>query len=79
MKALLISADGSTSSLVPANGTHFTLKEAQQSVGGYVELLSLSPGERIMLFNEEGLMRQLPANAKASVIARRPIVGNVMT
>lgn len=61
-----------------------TLKEAQTIVGGYVERLVL-PDTRIMLMNEDGILRQLPINEDASLLTLPAgggighfIVGNVV-
>lgn len=54
-----------------------TLEEAQAIVGGYVEMVMLPEGDQ-MLVNEDGLMLKLPLNTVASMIAGRPIVGDVV-
>ena len=54
-----------------------SLHEAQELVGGLVELVRLSDGDQ-MLVNEEGLILGLPHNKMASEVANRPIVGNVL-
>lgn len=55
------------------------LQEMQTAVGGVIEPLYLS-GEpaRVMIMHEEGLHRKLPFNLKASVVAERNIVGDVI-
>jgi len=53
-----------------------SLKEAQEIVGGYVELVNLNGGDA-MLVNEEGLLQELPYNDKASFLADRFVVGDV--
>jgi len=59
-----------------------SLERAQALVGGYVELLNVTytskqrrdhPAQ--MLVNEEGLLRNMAFNARASDIAKRTIVG----
>ncbi len=54
-----------------------SLHEAQEVVGGLVELVRLSDGDQ-MLVNEEGLLHGLPHNKLASEVANRPIVGNAL-
>ena len=54
-----------------------TLEEAQQFVGGYVELVHL-PGGGQLLVNEDGHRLNLPFNKVASQMYGGPIVGNVM-
>ncbi len=71
---LLMPVQGSPKMVMPANGTDFTLREAQKMIGGYVEVVYLRDG-RIMLADEEGLLKSLPLNRAASRMAGRPIVG----
>ena len=54
-----------------------TLEDAQAFVEGWVEPVRLSNGD-LLLINEESVMRGLPVNEIASVIARQPILGNAM-
>lgn len=63
--AQIIRADGTYAYVQPANGTDFTLKEAQTVVGGRVELVHLYD-RRIMLINEEGKLEGLPLNVEAT-------------
>jgi len=53
------------------------LKELQKLVEGYIEFVRLprGNGHKVMVVNEEGLLKRLQFNAKASMIARRTIVG----
>ncbi len=53
------------------------LADAQAFVGGYVESLRV-PYNGQLLCNEDGKMRGLPVNPRASAIALRPIVGNAI-
>jgi len=53
------------------------LKEMQKFVGGYIEIIHL-PKNKIMVVNEEGLLKKLPLNITAANIAERQIVGNVI-
>jgi hypothetical protein len=62
----------------PANGTDFTLKEAQGLVGGYVELIRLDE-DHILLVDEDGRRKRLPVNETAAKVANGyPLVGNVL-
>ncbi len=67
----------------PANGTDFTLAEAQALVGGLIEVFHLVDG-RVMICNEEGKLERLPVNVEATIIFRRTygprdtIVGDVV-
>ncbi len=53
-----------------------TLEQAQDFVGGFVELVNLK--EKQFLVNEDGLLEGLPFNAKASSLAGIPLVGPVL-
>lgn len=75
--AIFIKFDGDDKNVSPEDGREFGLKELQGYVDGYIELVYL-PDEKIMVVNEEGLIHGLPQNRKASILARRPIVGNVV-
>lgn len=62
------------------SGEEVTLKEAQDLVGGYVQLLSMPDG-RQMLVDEDGLMKRLLPNITATVLTDGQygvIVGDVV-
>ena len=42
-----------------------TLKETQEFVKGYIEVITL-PNDDILVINEEGKLKDLPYNSKAS-------------
>ena len=52
-----------------------TLEALQAAVDGYIEAVTLVPGAAVMIVNEEGLLRGMPYNAFATLIAARNIVG----
>jgi hypothetical protein len=56
------------------------LKTCQETVGGYIEGMALNPtcGFAYMYCNEDGLMHKLLLNPEASLLAGRPIVGDVV-
>lgn len=62
---------------VTDNFTADTLKEKQDAVGGYIEVVYTRAG-KVLIVNEEGLIKGLPFNAKASEIAGQQIVGDVI-
>lgn len=62
-------ASGSAYGVEPADGKKFTLKEMQDHVGGYIERVSLG-GNDEMWVNEEGLLKGLPLNQKATALVR---------
>ena len=61
----------------PANGHDFKLEELQAVVGGNIETVYLKDG-RMMIVNEEGIIRNLPFNGAATFAAQQPIVGDVI-
>lgn len=48
-----------------------TLEEMQKAVGGYIELCPTKPGSgrRVLVVNEEGLLKDLPVNPEATKLA----------
>lgn len=68
MEAKIYKSNGEEVSVTPANGKTFTLKELQDIVHGYIEIITLS-NPLIMVVNEEGIIEELPMNVKASQIA----------
>jgi len=76
--ARLIKPDGTTQERIePTNRKVFMLAEMQKYVGGYIEFVYL-PNDEIMVVNEEGLLKGLPFNDVASLIAKRTIVGDAL-
>ena len=73
----LIQADGVVKDIKPANGKTYSLKELQEFVGGYIELVSL-PDNLIMLVNEEGYNENLPPNNSVRLLFNKQIVGNAV-
>ena len=62
---------------VTDNFTADTLKEKQDAVGGYIEVVATRKG-KVLIVNEEGRMKRLKRNNKASDIAGFDIVGDVI-
>lgn len=81
--ATRITWNGEETQVYPKDGKVFTLEELQAAVGGYIEQVPLNTGQT-MFVNEEGKIRGLHANAKATRIATREsriwdiIVGDVI-
>jgi len=71
-KGLLITTTGQVS-----DASFIGLEDYQRAVGGYIETVDIDGGHNLIA-NEEGLIRQLPFNRLASLIARRPIVGDAV-
>lgn len=66
--ALWIKADGTEQEVKPADNKRFTLDELQKFVGGDIELTHTAKPKRVMYVNEEGMLRGLPINAKATAL-----------
>ncbi len=64
--AKLIKTDGTETIVYPANKKSFTLPELQKLVGGYIELVRTVDGKE-MIINEEGKLKDLPINNKATM------------
>jgi hypothetical protein len=66
--ALLIkaNANGSEAWIRPKNGKRFMLTELQGLVGGNIEIVHVKMGGKVMIINEEGKLKDLPVNRKAT-------------
>jgi hypothetical protein len=64
--ATIYYTDGTIKEVTPANGTNFRLKEVQDIVGGYVEVVYLKGDNDIMIINEEGKLIGLERNEEAT-------------
>mgnify|MGYP002622197616 CR=1 FL=1 len=62
-----IKTDGTTIEVEPKNGTDFSLDELQGFVGGYIEVLLC--GDRYLVCDEEGKLKNKPLNMAATMIA----------
>ena len=72
--------DGTTETIAPATGL-IRLEEAQDIVGGWVEVVHLpskSTTKGFLLVDEEGRLKRLPINYQASALAAQPIVGTAI-
>lgn len=82
--ATLYRANGTSETVLPTNGNRFTLEALQGYVDGNIELLYSADRGTIMVVNEEGLLKKLPPNEKATNWAMREgasysvIVGNTV-
>lgn len=66
--AKLIKTNGEEIKIFPKNGTDFSLKELQNYVDGYIEIVNLRSENNIMIVNEEGAINGMLVNLKASMI-----------
>ena len=62
---------------VTENFTADTLKEKQDAVGGYIEVVHAREG-KVFIVNEEGLIKGLQPNKKAIDISGQHLVGDVI-
>ena len=78
--ATLYEPSGRDSEYTPRNGKKFTLAELQALVGGYIEMVRIpgDAGRRVFFVNEEGMLRKLRPNVRASQIAGQLLVGNAV-
>jgi hypothetical protein len=53
-----------------------TLEQAQAIIGGWIEMITV--GDMQIIFDEEGLIKQLPINERASEMFGRPLYGPVL-
>ena len=65
--AQIIKTNGETIDVKPKNGKDFKLRELQKIVDGYIEILWM-PNDKIMVVNEDGKLRGLETNVKATRI-----------
>ena len=70
--AQLIKTDGSIVNDVSVD----TLQQQQQLVDGYIEYVYKE--DKVFIVNEEGVLRSMDFNAKASEMSGRPLVGDVV-
>lgn len=70
--ALIYRASGDVENVEPKNGTDFQLEELKSIVGGWIEIKFLSDDKgRVMVLNEEGKLRNLPYNERATMLYRK--------
>ncbi len=59
-------ANGSETWVRPKNKKSFSLEELQRLVGGYIEIIQTKIQGKVMVINEEGKLKELPVNMKAT-------------
>lgn len=66
--ATLLRSDGTSETVTPANGTHYSLEELQGFIGGgYAQQLRTKDG-RWLLCDEDGKRKGLPYNSAATLL-----------
>lgn len=63
----IIKTNGEKINVEPKNGKHYSLKEMQKIVGGFIEIMYLKDS-RIMIVNEEGKVNGLDFNDAATAV-----------
>ncbi len=78
--ATLYEPSGRDSEYTPRNGKKLTLAELQALVGGYIEMVRIpgDAGRRVFFVDEEGMLKKLRPNVRASQIAGLLLVGNAV-
>jgi hypothetical protein len=78
--AVLYEPSGRDRQCRPRDGKKFTLDELQALIGGYVEMVRIpgDVGRRIFFVDEEGRLKRLKPNVRASHLAGRLLVGNAL-
>lgn len=71
--AHLYYTNGDIKTIEPKNGTDFTLDEIKEHIHGYIEAIAIRDPERLlggqellMLIDEDGKLKNLPANINAT-------------
>ena len=81
MKAQIIKTNARVKSVKPKKNNVFDLKELQEFVGGYIQIVK-TRDERVMVINEEAKIINLPYNEIATSLYiygnNDPIHGNVV-
>jgi len=78
MSSKIIYTTGDEREIMPQNDKCFSLKEMQDIVGGYIEIVFLRDKE-CMVVNEEGKIKNLPINGAATeIIKNNGIVDIIM-
>jgi hypothetical protein len=77
--ALLLSTAGNQTPfvLLTSGEPRERLKPVQEAIGGYVEVVPTLDG-RVLLCDEDGLLKKRELNEGASLLAGRRIVGDVL-
>lgn len=75
--ALCFKEDGTLETLKPAN-KYFTLQELQDAVGGYIELYPYHYANKLIICDEEGLIKRRSINKLFAKLTSVKLVGDVL-
>ena len=78
--ATLYEPSGGGTPCRPRNGKKFALDELQGLIGGYIEMVRIpgDAGRRVFFVDEEGRLKHLRPNVRASHLAGQLLVGNAL-
>jgi hypothetical protein len=76
--AQLYRVDGTIETVQPKNGTDFSLEELKGYIGG--GLIEAVPvfGDKLIIVDEEGLIRNLQYNNRASMLVKGRVNGDIV-
>lgn len=75
--ALHFKEDGTLEILKPTN-KYFTLQELQDAVGGYIELYPYHYANKLIICDEEGLIKEKPVNKLFERLTSVSLVGDIV-
>lgn len=75
--AKIYKINGEVETVKPANGTDFTLEELQKIVGGLIEVVPVF-GDKYIVVDEEGRMKNYKHNKNASMLVYGQVIGDIV-
>jgi len=75
--AKLYRVNGTVETVEPVNKTDFSLEELQKIVGGYIEVVPVF-GNKLIVVDEEGRMKNYKHNKKASQLVLGQVIGDIV-
>lgn len=77
--AVLIKVDGTKEQLTPKDDGTVSLELLQSSIGGWIEQIKVPFTQNsVLIVDEEGRLKNKQLNQNASVLVRKPIVGDAV-
>lgn len=68
---IIIRANGTRDRVIPDHSGFYSLKELQDFVGGWIEIIYLNhDADHVLVVNEEGQLLGLPFNKDATIVAK---------
>ena len=75
--AKLYKTNGTIENIEPANGKDFSLEELQEIVGGYIQVVPVF-GNKCIVVDEEGRMKDYKHNETASQLVFGQVIGDIV-